>query len=282
MTPAQGAAVTYTAYASGRVHVDLKLVIMPDGQAELELGSSASLRPEPADTVGYFAGSVPQEEIVALLAYIDQHQLGAGSTQPPPPSSPEMVSRSLTVTREGKQTQVSLDIPDPEGVVDGLEQQLMQIANRLVAQPQRAVRLTLSLAAERSKVKPLATLTNVGSEPLELVLYEKQEGRIFAARTLVLNSTSLPSGGTMWTQLDAAELEPRQLEALVRKDALPRGAQSMKPGQSYTFELPTVSRPSGAPEAQIVGVIEFWLSGPGPARRLATLRSAPAPLSGVR
>src|SRR5687768_2218732 len=93
--------ITYRA-RGGRLPVDLELDLGSDGQVELFLGSSYSIPLQRVSRIGRFGGRAPASEVIALRAYLEEHDLLArGGTIGQ--ATPDAPARLLQIRADGRE-----------------------------------------------------------------------------------------------------------------------------------------------------------------------------------
>jgi len=272
MPTAAGYTIRYSASGS-RPFVDARLEIAVSGEAELYLGSSASLPPGGSEMVGFFAGVVDPKKLADLHSYITRRKL-AGASATAVPTAPEMTVRTLVFIQGQQETTIEI-ADDSNNALKGVEERLLAIMADLSQSPVRALRADLSLTKSANGAEPVLTLAQLGSEPLTIELFDPAVPQRFVRIQLEIGrSVALPSGGSMWQPLSTVNLNRDQIAALVGSGEIPSGAANLSPGANYRTSLPDTAKPA-ANDAQAAVTVQLRISGPSGDWRNITLRSTP-------
>ena len=259
MSSTNGFELNYTA-AGGRPYVQTALHISPTGQAELYLGSSWSLPPGDLDTVGFFGGEVPAETWHNLQAYLTAENMlahqGTG-----PATSPDMASRHLTLRQGGQQQTITIADTSQVPALARLEGLLIAIMTDLTIKPVRAAQVTLDLSANGRAREPQMTITNVGTQPLFLLLFAAAEvNQYMRIEFNIEQRFTLPSGIEMWPPVSSISPLRADIMALTEAGTIPEGVHALAPGTAHSFRLPEIIMPESSQPLYLRGMVTFWLS----------------------
>lgn len=270
MAPQTNFDIRYDA-SGGRPPITANLQISESGQAELYLGSSWSL-PSGTDTVGFFAGQLSAAQLEALNKHLSENEFLNKPTGPEP-ASPDANTRYLSLTNGQQENQLILTNTADDPSLATLEEMLAEIMNDLIKRPQKAVQVSVTTTeAGDQAIQPTVSLTNVGIEPLPILLFEEDSPNNFLRISLQLEQWNTSAGGTLITPLRTFNLTRDDVAAFVNEGLLPAGIQELAAGDSYTFELSPIDLPS-KDNLHLSGGFTFWLPGSGPERRSVTVQS---------
>jgi hypothetical protein len=261
----QQLAIIYRANG-GRLLVDLELRVQASGQAEAFVGTSYSIPLERVNRVGRFAGQAPAEQIEALRTYVAQHNLltrGGSHGQ----FSPDAPSRTLSLTADGQQVDLTLEGMSADPVFDGFEKLLQQLALTLTAQPVQAVEATLDVVGSSDQLNTAIELRSIGTQPFTALFVDpNQAAMVMRAQVEVAGQMALPSGASMPMPVGTATLSPDAVQALVQAGTLPSGIATLALDRTYIFAMPSLPPPRVTMPVSATGTLSFWLPD-GQARR---------------
>lgn len=270
--------VRYTA-SGGYPPVSMRLHIAPDGEAELELGSSWSQPSGPADTLGDFAARLEPARREALARLIEDGGL-MDHDPGEPPTSPDSTTRTLVLARGPDERRITMVRPveeEPEELA-AVERLLGEIIAETARHPVRAVRATWELAPDGEGVRPVVTIAHAGAEPIRLLFFDpRQAGFRLRAEAWFESQVRFPGGKSAWTSVGDRTASAPVLERLVAEGTLPAGVLEMAPGTTYRFPLPSFVPPVVEGGVRAHGVLAFHRAGPGDARALLTFDLPPLP-----
>ncbi len=273
MTSGKAFDIFYTAY-SGRPPVDMYLHIFTDGRAELYVGTYASVPGQMSDQVGFYGMTVPSDTLSSLNNLILQEKFMSRSTTPTPALPSGTVIRGVTLTLDGQQTRLVMGDTSKDKALSKLEQMLTDIISQAVKYPLRAAQAALSLSWDGPELRPVLTITDVGSQPLPLVLFDPNDEGNYLEVEFTFTQTNQFYDSVFTSRDDIA--------ALVKAGSLSSGVQALAPGSSYQVPLPAFTPPSNDPALQITGKLTFRLpDATGPQVRVAQVQTAAVSLPPV-
>ena len=257
--------------SGGRPPIRADLHISETGYAELYLGSSWSL-PAGTDTIGFFGGQIPPDKLDTLNKSLAQHGF-IDKSSGPSPSSPDANTRYLVLTNSQKENQLTITNTADDPPLAELEKMMADIMNDLVKQPLRAVQVTVTGAPNNNEqtLQPTVKFTNVGTEPLPILLFEGASSNNFLRIDVQLERWDPSPGGDLVTPLKTIRPNRDDIAALADNGQIPEGIQELASKDSYTFDLPPIDLPAEE-NLHLRTNFTFWLPGSGPERRLVTVQ----------
>ena len=272
MTDSEFTKLTYIAQG-GQPTVNARLEIDAAGQATLFSGSSWSVPPLLRNTVGNFGAALPAETFAALKAQIaDAGVLDLARQERA--TSPDPTTRYLTIEQGSESYQFSLLDTSDEPALADLEQQLVDIMTELLSEPVRALAVDLFLDESDAGLVPTVDLSQLGPEPLPLLLLEPDDANYFLRISLVLEKETPVSGADpIWLPNRTIDLSREQVEAFVTEGVFPAGVHEMAPGAVYSLTLAPIQLPNDGATYALRPRVVFWFPGEGAARQMITVET---------
>ena len=272
MTDSAFEKLTYIAQG-GQPTVNARLEIDATGAATLFSGSSWSVPPLLRNSVGYFGAALPRETLAALQAQIDEAGV-LDLTRQEQATSPDPTTRYLTIEQSGKRYQFSLLDTGDEPALAALEEQLVDIMTVLLSEPVRAMAVDLFLDETEVGLVPTVELSQLGPEPLPLLLLDQAEFNYFLRVSLVLEKEKPVSGADpIWLPDRTIDLTRVQVEAFAAAGLFPAGVHEMAPGAVYSLTLEPIQLPADSAVYALRPRVVFWFPGDGAARQMVTVET---------
>lgn len=244
---------------AARPPTSLVLHILPDGTAELFLGTSPL--PVQTDVLGQFRAPVPAE----LLARIDRHVQDHSLTERSGGETATAEGSGAIAIASGSRSAV-LGLATADQDVGELRSLLDQVVAAVARHPFRAVRLALTGRRDGANLVPELALEHVGSEPVSIQLCGLAPPGMCGDAEVVARAGA--------TTIGTSRLDGQALSAEARDGAVPADAFALGPGRPVRLSLPAITVPGNVTSPlQLTARLNLWFAGPGPSRRSAVLEA---------
>jgi len=251
---------------NGHMSSPMSLRISGQGLAELFVGGPASLPGVELDRVGAFASNLTESELAELRTRVESADI-EGLESPPGPL-PSGDYATLVLDQGGERLSRAV-WQQPTAELDRLLSHLLVVAAGLLEHPVSAVRASIDNGAEaEGPAEWRLVLQHLGSEDLPLQLFDPAMAGYYLRVRLSFSHPSAVVPGELMISRDA-------IVALVHAGQVPEGVSALGVGQQWVVPLAEVEVPAGT---EIRGTVDFWIAGPGPARRSVRLRIGPTAL----
>lgn len=247
------------AVSGGNPAMAARLHVTPDGSAELFLGSTFSL-PEGTDTVGHFSADVGSRQWRTINRHIERNNIADmqadGNTMPGFPSA----IRTLMLTRDDDVALLSLNELGNQTGIEKLEQDLVKVMNQVAQSPQAAVRAAVAVERDGDKIRPMLTLTHLGSSPLPIILLDDEHQ--LKIDLIFEQLVPLDANEDMAIPLQVISIDQATIEAWASRGLVANGRFEFTQGDTVTLPLGDVTLPEGDDRSLNIA-INFWLPGEG-------------------
>lgn len=219
------------------------LIIPPSGDAELLLLQPLGPRPSP---LGRFRGPLAAGKRAELERFVRDHDLLDAD-----PGNSATAEGSGSISLATPERRVGLGLASGDPARNELREKLDRIVLELIAHPLAAVRTDLRAEQTPAGLVPVVSLVHVGSEPLELVLVERD-------LVVQLVATVKPPAGPA-RELVLAEKDVR---GRVTAGKLASGIMRLSPGEHIDLPLSATVEPGSRVEVRG----HCWYPGEGLSR----------------
>jgi hypothetical protein len=245
--PRTGMEIRYGVEAA-RPATSFALTIPPAGDAELLLLQPLASKPSP---LGRFRGPIAPGTRAALERLVADHDLldadqGEWAT----------AEGSGSISLATPERRVLLGLASADPARNELRAKLDRVVDELTAHPVGAFRTELGAEPAPGGLVPILSLVHVGSEPLALVLVERD-------MVVSVVATVKPPNGPARELV----LEPERVRELVAAGKLASGITQLSPGQH--IDLPLGSAVEAGSHISVRGTC--WYPGEGLSRRSVAL-----------